>query len=135
MIGTSADIPYVDFLLVSTPLAIFSAVIAIFVIRFSSRKDLVATGDPAERREKVAQFDEWALVKDRSIFLRCAVFLGFTSLGFAFAQQLGVGLFVLIGAVRETGLLVITCPHDHTDSAHSDTHSLTRQSLNPVLIV
>ena len=144
MIGTSAGIPYVDFLLVSTPLAILSAVVAFFVIRFSYRKDLVATGDPVERREKVAQFDEWALVKDRSIFVRCAIILGFTILGFAFAQQLGVGLdfiafcgaaaallfsgfdtedairavkwpiilffvglFVLIGAVRETGLLEI----------------------------
>ncbi len=144
MIGTSANIPYVDFLIVSTPLAIISAAVAFVVIRFSYRRDLVTTTGAKERRAKVAQFDEWALVKDRAIFTRCAVILGLTILGFAFAQQLGVGLdfiafcgaaaalffsgfdtedairavkwpiilffvglFVLIGAVRETGLLEV----------------------------
>lgn len=144
MIGTSANIPYVHFLIVSTPLAIVSALVAFVVIRFAYRRDLVATTGVEERRDKVAQFDEWALVKDRAIFVRCAIILGFTILGFAFAQQLGVGLdfiafcgaaaalffsgfdtedairavkwpiilffvglFVLIGCVRETGLLEI----------------------------
>ncbi len=142
MIGTSAGIPYVHFLLVSLPLALLSAVLAFTVIRWSYRRQLVPAGSPEERREKVAGFDEWALVKDRGIFQRCAVILGLTILGFALAQTLGVGLdfiafcgaaaalffsgfdteeairsvkwpvilffiglFVLIGAVRETGLL------------------------------
>ncbi len=144
MIGTSAGIPYVHFLLVSLPLALLSAVVAFGVIRWSYRSQLVPAGCPEERREKVAGFDEWALVKDRAIFQRCAVILGLTILGFALAQKLGVGLdfiafcgaaaalffsgfdpeeairsvkwpvilffvglFVLIGTVRETGLLDI----------------------------
>ena len=95
MIGTSANIPYVDFLIVSLPLAIISAVLAFFVIRAIYGHRLAADlgGEAADaRRRKVAAFDEWALVKDRRIFVRCAVILGFTILGFAFAQQLGVGL-------------------------------------------
>ncbi len=144
MIGTSAGIPYVHFLVVSLPLALISAVLAFAVIRWSYRRQLILTGSREERREKVAGFDEWALVKDRAIFQRSAVILGLTILGFAFAQKLGVGLdfiafcgaaaalffsgfdpeeairhvkwpvilffvglFVLIGAVRETGLLDI----------------------------
>lgn len=92
MIGTSAGIPYVHFLIVSTPLAIISALLAFGIIHLFYRKRLVATGDPEARRRKVEAFDEWALVKDRRIFIRCAIILLLTTLGFAFAQQLGVGL-------------------------------------------
>ncbi len=92
MIGTAAHIPYFQFLVVSMPLALLSAGLVFAVIRFSYRRQLVVSGDPAAREAKVAAFDEWALVKDRSIFYRCAVILGLTILGFAFAQQLGVGL-------------------------------------------
>lgn len=94
MIGTSAQIPYVDFLIVSAPLAILSAVLAFFVIKFFYRGTLSAAG-PAElaaRADKVAGFDEWALVKDRSLFYRTAAILGLTIIGFAMAQTLNVGL-------------------------------------------
>jgi len=94
MIGTSAGIPYVQFLIVSAPLALLSAVLAFFVIRFMYRGSLGA-GDSEQlalRAEKVAHFDEWALVKDRSLFHRSAAILGATIVGFAFAQALGVGL-------------------------------------------
>lgn len=142
MIGTSAGIPYVHFLIVSMPLAIVSAAVAFGVIRFIYRRQLEPSGDAAARALQVASFDEWALVKDRSLFHRSAAILGLTILGFATAQQLGVGLdfiafagatgallfsgfspeeairkvkwtiiiffaglFVLVGTVRETGLL------------------------------
>lgn len=142
MIGASANIPYVHFLVVSLPLALISAALAFAIIRWSYRRQLVTASSSEERRENVAAFDEWALVKDRSIFQRSAVILALTILGFAFAQKLGVGLdfiafcgaaaalffsgfdpeeairhvkwpvilffvglFVLIGTVRETGLL------------------------------
>ena len=94
MIGTSARIPYVQFLVVSAPLAVLSAVLAYFVIRFSYRGALSAAG-PAQlsaRAEKVAGFDEWALVRDRSLFYRTSAILGLTIIGFALAQTLNVGL-------------------------------------------
>ena len=94
MIGTSAEIPYVHFLQVSAPLAVLSAVLAYHVIKFSYRRTLTA-GDAdqlAERAAKVAGFDEWALVKDRSLFYRAAIILGLTIVGFALAQTLDVGL-------------------------------------------
>lgn len=143
MIGTSAGIPYVHFLIVSAPLAIVSALLAYAVVRFSYRRALVSHPDQdAARAAKVAAFDQWALVKDRRLFHRAAGILALTILGFALAQQIGVGLdfiamcgaagallfsgfdpeeairkvkwpvilffvglFVLIGTVRATGLL------------------------------
>jgi Na+/H+ antiporter NhaD/arsenite permease-like protein len=144
MIGTAAHIPYWQFLAVSSPLALLSAVVVFFGVKLQYRGALVVQGNAAERAAKVQAFDEWALVKDRAIFQRCAIILGVTIVGFSVAQQLGVGLdfiaivgataalflsgmspeetirkvkwpvilffvglFVLIGTVRETGLLDI----------------------------
>lgn len=142
MIGTSVQIPYLHFLVVASPLALLSAVVAFLVIKLMYRKVLVPSADPQARKARVGGFDEWALVRDRSHFYRSAAILLMTIIGFATAQQLGVGLdfiamagaaaallfsgfsadeaikkvkwpvilffvglFVLIGTVRETGLL------------------------------
>ncbi len=153
MIGTSAEIPYLHFLVVSMPLALISAVVAFFVVRWIYRRSLSGAEDLAARARKVAEFDEWALVRDRSIFYRSAGILGVTIIGFATAQQLGVGLdfiavlggtaallfsgfdaeeaikkvkwpvimffvglFVIIGTVRETGLLDLLASQIYTIS-------------------
>ncbi len=92
MLGTAGRLPYSQFFRVSTPMALFSAWIAYEFIRRYYREALVSTDTPEEREQKVAHFDEWALVKDRKLFYRCAAILGATILGFAFAQRLGVGL-------------------------------------------
>jgi Na+/H+ antiporter NhaD/arsenite permease-like protein len=142
MIGTAAHIPYWQFLVVSSPLALLSAVVVLFGIKLQYNGVMAVQGHAVERAAKVKAFDEWALVKDRTIFYRCAIILGLTIVGFSVAQQLGVGLdfiaivgataalllsgmspeetirkvkwpvilffvglFVLIGTVRETGLL------------------------------
>ncbi len=142
MLGTAGNLPYAHFFRVSTPMAFISGGIAYWLVRHYYRDMLVSTLDPEERIRKVAAFDEWALVKDRRLFYRCAALLGMTIIGFASAQRLGVGLdfvafaggtgalllsgiypddaikkvnwsmilffvglFVIIGAVQETGLL------------------------------
>ncbi len=110
MIGTSAGIPYVHFLIVSMPLAILSAVLAFFIIQAFYRGRLAAPSvgdDPAARRSKVAGFNEWALVKDRRIFIRCTVILLLTVVGFALAQQVGVGLD-FIAICGATGVLLFS---------------------------
>ena len=106
MIGTSAAIPYGHFLIVSLPLAVLSAIPAFFVIRGCYRASLSPSGSNEERSARVAAFDEWALVKDRRLFYRAAAILGLTIIGFATAQQLGVGLdFVAITGAAAALLL------------------------------
>lgn len=92
MLGTAGNLPYLHFFRVTTPMAIISAAIAYFIMRRWFAADLMVTGDPEERKRTVAAFDEWALVKDRRLFYRCAIILGGTIVGFALAQQLKVGL-------------------------------------------
>jgi Na+/H+ antiporter NhaD/arsenite permease-like protein len=53
---------------------------------------MAAAASPADRQAKVAAFDEWALVKDRRLFWRCAAILVLTIIGFASARSLGIGL-------------------------------------------
>ena len=144
MVGSAANLAYVDFLRVSLPMAIISAFVCFFCVKRMYRDRIVATGDAAERRQLVQSFDEWALVQDIRIFRRCGVILIMTIVGFATAQTLGlgldfvamaggvaallfsgfstekalakvkwsliiffIGLFVIIGAVKATGLLEI----------------------------
>ncbi|HMP01993.1 MAG TPA: SLC13 family permease [Gemmatales bacterium] len=92
MLGTAGNLPYMHFFRVSTPMAILSAILATIYLRRFYRSSLDVPGDPEERARKVAAFDEWALVKDRGLFYRCAFILGGTIVGFASAQQLGVGI-------------------------------------------
>lgn len=93
MIGTAANLPYVHFFAVSTPIALLTAFAAWFIVRRAFRATL--RSDPAaarQRGEAVEQFDEWALVADRRLFWRSAALLLCTIVGFALAQTLGIGL-------------------------------------------
>ncbi len=106
MLGTAGRLPYVQFFRVTTPMALLSAWIAYEFIRRWYRDDLVSDVPAADRKRKVAAFDEWALVKDERLFYRCAVILGVTILGFALAQRLGVGLDFIAFAGGTTALLL-----------------------------
>lgn len=92
MIGTAGNLPYVDFFFVSTPMALISGTVAYFFLRKYYSASFQQTGDPVALRQRVAEFDEWALVKDRRLFYRSALILGGTIIGFASAQSLGIGI-------------------------------------------
>lgn len=106
MLGTAGNLQYGHFFRVTTPLAIITAAIAWFVISRFYRSALVSTVPASERQRKVAEFDEWALVKDRRLFWRCVIVLGATILGFAFARTLGVGLDFVAFAGGTLALLI-----------------------------
>ncbi len=103
MIGTAAGIPYMQFLKVSLPYAVVSLFIAIAFLRFFFRHDLPwkqSAEQKAALRDQIETFDPWALVEDRKILLRSATILMLTVVGFALAQQLGVGMdfIAMVGA-------------------------------------
>lgn len=114
MLGTAGNLAYVHFFRVTTPLALLTAVIAWAVIARMYRDRLRSAATPEARRAKVAAFDEWALVKDRRLFYRCAGVLAATILGFAFARTLGLGLdFVAFAG----GTLALLASGIHPDEA------------------
>ncbi|MCO6044687.1 ArsB/NhaD family transporter [Aeoliella sp. ICT_H6.2] len=95
MIGTQAGIPYVHFLMVSAPYALISFLIALALLRFAFRRSLPwnqSVSEQADLKVRIEQFDAWALVEDRRVLIRSAIILLITVVGFALAQQLGVGM-------------------------------------------
>lgn len=95
MIGTSARIPYVQFLQVSAPYALVSVLIAFAVLRFMFRNDLEWKQTPEQKQAleaRIREFDPWAMVSSRRVLYRSTLILSLTVLGFAFAQLLGVGM-------------------------------------------
>ena len=103
MIGTAAEIPYVDFLRMSLPYAVISLLVAIVGLRFFFRNELPWKQSAEEKdvlRAQIETFDPWAMVEDRKVLLRSGLILAGTVVGFVFAQQLGVGMdFVaMVGA-------------------------------------
>ena len=100
MIGTAASIPYVDFLRVSLPYAVISLGIAVVALRFFFRNDLPWKQTEQEQKDlkrRIESFDPWAMVNDKVVLIRSGVVMGLTVIGFALAQQIGVGMdFVAI---------------------------------------
>lgn len=105
MLGTAGNLRYADFFRVTTPLAVLTAAIAWAVIARMYRASLKGTLSSEERRVKVASFDEWALVKDRRQFYRCAAILLATIVGFGLARTLGIGLDFVAFAGATAALL------------------------------
>lgn len=108
MIGTQAGIPYAHFLMVSAPYALVSFVMALFVLRFSFRNELPWKQTDIEKaalRERIEQFDPWALVESKVVLIRSAVILVLTVIGFALAQLLGVGMDFIAMAGGTAALL------------------------------
>ena len=108
MIGTAAEIPYVQFLMVSAPYALVSVVIAVAILRLAFRNDLPWHQNSEELtrlQAKISEFDPWALVEDRWVLARSAIILGLTILGFAFAQTLGLGMDFIAMAGGTAALL------------------------------
>lgn len=103
MIGTAAQIPYVDFLRVSLPYAAISLILAIVALRFFFRRDLPwkqSEVDAAALKERIESFDPWAMVGDTKVLIRSGLILLATVMGFVFAQSLGVGMdfIAMVGA-------------------------------------
>lgn len=109
IIGTAANIPYVHFLLVSAPFALISLVLAHGLLRFHLRSSLGQKLSPQkaqEMRERVERFDEWSVVRDKTMFRRSGIILLGTIIGFALARQVGIGLDFIALAGATAALLL-----------------------------
>lgn len=110
IIGTAADIPYEQFLVVTAPFAVLSLGIGYLIIRTFYGRELMeerhADREADARRTRVEQFDEWSVVKDMTFFRRSGVILLATVVGFAVARRVGLGLdFVALSGATAALLL------------------------------
>ncbi len=127
IIGTAANIPYVDFLMVSAPFALISLGIAHGFLRLTARgrsEPELSYSRLAELRARVAEFDEWSVVRDRTFFRRSGIILGGTIAGFVLAGQIGIGLEFVALAGGTAALLL----------SGIETESAIRQVNWPIVI-
>ncbi|QDT36124.1 ArsB/NhaD family transporter [Stratiformator vulcanicus] len=95
MIGTAANIPYIQFLEVSLPFAVISMLTALGLLRFAFRNEIAWTQTPEEIAAldaKIQEFDPWAMVDDRWVLVRSGIILTATVVGFASANAFGIGV-------------------------------------------
>ncbi|QDT15145.1 ArsB/NhaD family transporter [Alienimonas californiensis] len=95
LVGAEVGIPYVQFLQVSLPYAVFSLLIAMGALRYFFRHEVPWKQTDEQKSAldaKLREFDPWSLVESRWVMVRSALILALTVLGFAFATTLGLGV-------------------------------------------
>lgn len=103
LVGTTAEIGFVDFLLVTLPFVLISIPICIFYLKryFPSEKIPLNQVSYSIDTEMILSLDPWGIIEDRKKFYLAAVSLGITIVGFALAQPLKIplGVVAILGGV------------------------------------
>ncbi len=100
LVGTTAGIGFIDFLLISLPFVLVSIPICIFYLNrfFPPEKiplrSLEDTPDVIDR-EMILSLDPWGVIEEKRRFYLAAFSLGVTIVGFALAQFLSIPLGVV----------------------------------------
>ncbi len=87
MIGSKAGLSFADFINYDTPPVILILVAFIFIFKFIYGKKILTT---PEKMAEVMKLDENDEIKDKPLFIKSLVMIGFIVLGFFFHGALGV---------------------------------------------
>ncbi|MDH4179773.1 MAG: SLC13 family permease, partial [Armatimonadota bacterium] len=113
MIGSTAELGFLDFIVHLTPaiVVIFAACIAVYIALF--RQQLKA---PPDAEERIAGFDESRAITDHGLLVRSLVVLGLTFLGFFTHQALHLEPATV--ALAGAGLLLLFSRADINEVLH-----------------
>jgi Na+/H+ antiporter NhaD/arsenite permease-like protein len=103
LVGTTAGIGFIDFLLISSPFVIVSIPICILYLHkfFPPEKIPLERASNGIDTEMILSLDPWGVIESKKQFYLAAVSLGITIIGFALAQFLTIpiGVVAIIGGV------------------------------------
>jgi Na+/H+ antiporter NhaD/arsenite permease-like protein len=103
LVGTTAGIGFIDFLLVSLPFVLISIPICIFYLKKFYPPEKIPLNQVSDGIDKVMilSLDPWGVIEDRKRFYLAAVSLGITIVGFALAQPLNIplGVVAILGGI------------------------------------
>lgn len=104
MIGSAADLGFMDFVINLTPVIVLIHVTTVFILQLIYRKELRL---PDERRNGLLELDARAELKNPTLLRKCTIVLGLVIVGFLLHQYLHLesSVIALSGAAL---LLVIT---------------------------
>ena len=125
LVGTTAGIGFIDFLLISFPFVIISIPLCIFYLHkfFPSEKiPLKEVSDDIDTA-MILSLDPWSVIEDQKRFYLAAVSIGVTIIGFSLAQFLNIpiGVVAIIGGVLA---VVLTRTNEETLLSHLNWDSL-----------
>jgi len=113
MIGSTAKLGFLDFLVNLAPIIVIIFVVFIGCYVFLFRRQLAA---PPDAEERIAGFDESRAITDRKLCVRCVAVLGLTFVGF-FAHQ-ALHLEPATIALSGAGLLLLCSGADIDEVLH-----------------
>ncbi len=87
MIGSKAGLSFADFIIYDTPPVIVILAVFILIFKFVYAKKIQTTKD---KMDKILELDEKAEIKDKPLFIKSLVMIGFVVLGFVFHGSIGV---------------------------------------------
>ncbi len=103
LVGTTAGIGFIEFLLVSLPFVIISIPICIIYLRkfFPPEKIPLREKSDGIDTEMIISLDPWGVIESKKQFYLAALSMGVTIIGFAFAQFLTIpiGVVAIIGGI------------------------------------
>lgn len=103
LVGTTAGIGFIDFLLISLPFVIVSIPICILYLQkfFPPDKIPLEIGFTGVDTEMISSLDPWGVIENKKRFYLAAVSMGITIIGFALAQFLTIpiGVVAIIGGI------------------------------------
>ena len=100
LVGTTAEIGFIDFLFVSLPFVLISIPICIYYLKRFFSKEINQASNSANIT-MISSLDPWGVIEDKKRFYLAAVSLGITIVGFTLAQPLKIplGVVAVLGGI------------------------------------
>lgn len=86
MIGSAANLGFIDFVINLAPVSIIILILTIFILRYTTKTSLVAS---EEKRRKILLLDENLAIRDMKLLKKSLSVLFFTIIGFVLHQSFG----------------------------------------------
>ncbi len=87
MIGSAADLGFLDFLKTLGPIVLINFILLCFIIYFLFRKQLKVS---IERRARIMEFDESQSIKDKPLLVKSLIVISLVIIGFLLHDHLGL---------------------------------------------
>jgi Na+/H+ antiporter NhaD/arsenite permease-like protein len=104
LVGSAAEIGYIDFLLISFPFLLLAIPICIYYLKKFFPPERIPLEQASENgigQQVILSLDPWSVVEDKETFFLSGVALGVTIIGFAVSQfiYIPIGVIAILGGI------------------------------------
>ncbi|MDO5491028.1 MAG: ArsB/NhaD family transporter [Bacillota bacterium] len=113
MLGSAADISFLQFVIYDGPIVVITMVATIFAFKFMYKKGLTVT---PEKMELIMQMDEGEMIKDRILFIKSVVMIFLVAVAFLLHDTLELKTSVI--ALSCAALMILIGGQDVEETVH-----------------